>query len=65
MRTIIGREREKATLRALWESPDPEFLAIYGRRRVGKTHLIQEFFRSRGPGATCQPRAAKEKKVLK
>ena len=44
MNTIIGREREKKLLAALWASPDPEFAAIYGRRRVGKTHLIQEYF---------------------
>jgi hypothetical protein len=26
------------------KSPDPEFVAIYGRRRVGKTFLVREFF---------------------
>jgi AAA+ ATPase superfamily predicted ATPase len=25
-------------------SPEPEFVAVYGRRRVGKTHLVREFF---------------------
>jgi hypothetical protein len=29
-------------------SIDPEFLAVYGRRRIGKTYLISEFFKRRG-----------------
>lgn len=41
---IIGRENEKATLAMAFRSPDPEFIAVYGRRRVGKTHLIREYF---------------------
>lgn len=41
---IIGREKEKAALKQYYESDSPEFLAVYGRRRVGKTFLIREFF---------------------
>lgn len=41
---IIGRVEELAILEKLLLSPDPEFIAVYGRRRVGKTHLIREFF---------------------
>ena len=41
---IIGREKEKAALKQYYESEAPEFLAVYGRRRVGKTYLIHEFF---------------------
>ena len=41
---IIGREEEIATLKRLFESNQSEFLAVYGRRRVGKTFLIREFF---------------------
>lgn len=44
---ILGREREIKILDALWESSEAEFLAIYGRRRVGKTHLIREYFTSK------------------
>ena len=44
MAAIIGRESEKELLNGLLESPDPEFLAVFGRRRVGKTFLIREFF---------------------
>jgi len=41
---IVGRKEELAVLERVVSSPDPEFLAVYGRRRVGKTHLIREFF---------------------
>ncbi len=41
---IIGREREKDILSKCLESKRPEFLVVYGRRRVGKTYLIREFF---------------------
>ena len=39
---IIGREAEKAVLKHCLESKKPEFVAVYGRRRVGKTYLIRE-----------------------
>lgn len=42
---IIGREKEKAELQRHLESGRPEFIAVYGRRRVGKTFLIDEMFR--------------------
>lgn len=41
---IIGRQKEKAILKLASRSPEPEFVAVYGRRRVGKTHLVREFF---------------------
>ena len=44
METIIGRKKEKKQLKSILESSKSEFLAIYGRRRVGKTFLIREFF---------------------
>ncbi len=41
---MIGRAFErKEMLRAL-ESPQSEFVALYGRRRIGKTFLVDEFF---------------------
>lgn len=46
-RPIVGRVREQATLEAMLRSDRPELLAIYGRRRVGKTFLIDAFFRPR------------------
>jgi hypothetical protein len=41
---IIGRKEEKAILKRASRSSDPEFVAVYGRRRVGKTFLIREYF---------------------
>ena len=38
---IVGRKREIEELRNLYESNKAEFVAIYGRRRVGKTFLVK------------------------
>ena len=46
---IIGRRREKEVLERLFGSNEPEFLAIYGRRRVGKTFLVSEYCKGRCP----------------
>lgn len=43
---IIGRKKEKTELQHLKESNSPELVAVYGRRRVGKTFLIREFFQN-------------------
>jgi AAA+ ATPase superfamily predicted ATPase len=41
---FIGREQEIKTLQNIMDSGKAEFVAVYGRRRVGKTYLIQQFF---------------------
>ncbi len=41
---IIGRKREKDSLMQCLMSKRPEFIVVYGRRRVGKTYLIREYF---------------------
>ena len=41
---IIGRIEEKKLLDAIYHSARSEFVAVCGRRRVGKTFLIKEFF---------------------
>lgn len=41
---IVGRNREKQQLCDLLNSGSSEFVAICGRRRVGKTFLIRQFF---------------------
>lgn len=46
--SIIGRDNEIKILDRLFKSNKPEFLAIYGRRRVGKTYLIHEYFKEKG-----------------
>lgn len=43
---IIGRHKEKQLFKDIYESVVPEFVAVYGRRRIGKTFLIKEYFES-------------------
>ncbi|MCC7012389.1 MAG: ATP-binding protein [Planctomycetes bacterium] len=40
---FLGRARELAFLQELAESGRPEMFVLYGRRRVGKTELLQQF----------------------
>ena len=42
---FIGRTEEIAILEQMYASNKPEFLALYGRRRIGKTFLIRHFFK--------------------
>lgn len=41
---IIGREREQRLMQEYYDSAKAELIAIYGRRRVGKTFLVKQFF---------------------
>ncbi len=41
---VIGRNDEIAIFKKLLQSRKAEFLAVYGRRRVGKTFLIKQVF---------------------
>lgn len=41
---IVGREEERELLEEAFKSKRSEFIALYGRRRVGKTYLIKNFF---------------------
>jgi AAA+ ATPase superfamily predicted ATPase len=41
---MIGRKDEITELQQIVESNQPEFLVVFGRRRVGKTFLVREFF---------------------
>ena len=47
MEDIIGRTKQIAELERLYNSGKSEFVAVYGRRRVGKTFLVRELFRDR------------------
>jgi AAA+ ATPase superfamily predicted ATPase len=40
---VIGRSEEKKILLDVIHSAEPELVAVYGRRRVGKTYLIRNF----------------------
>ncbi len=42
--TLLGRKKEQERLATIVKSKKSEFVALYGRRRVGKTFLIKEFF---------------------
>jgi len=42
--TIIGRVKEQEILRQRIASDSSELIAIYGRRRVGKTFLVRQYF---------------------
>ena len=44
MDKLIGREQEIRMLKEYTTSDRPEFVAIYGRRRVGKTFLVNRLF---------------------
>lgn len=47
MGNIIGREHEKKTLNSIYISKQAELVAVYGRRRVGKTFLVKHYFQNK------------------
>jgi len=42
MKTLIGRDKEKAILEDALDKDESQLIAVYGRRRVGKTYLIEQ-----------------------
>ena len=44
---MIGREKEEKQLKKLYNSKNAQFVAIYGRRRVGKTFLVNKAFKGK------------------
>lgn len=44
---MVGRKQEIEELVRLYESDESEFVAVYGRRRIGKTYLVRETFAER------------------
>ena len=44
---MVGRNKEIDELERLYDSDESEFVAVYGRRRVGKTYLVREVFDGR------------------
>ena len=44
MKKLTGRITEIEVLEKIKTSSRAEFVAVYGRRRVGKTYLIKQFF---------------------
>ena len=47
MSTLIGREEETQALARYMNSGKAEFIALYGRRRVGKTFLVLHYFKGK------------------
>jgi len=47
MRPLIGRKKETNRFLKLAKSPYSDFIAVYGRRRVGKTFLIRSIFKNK------------------
>ena len=45
MEQIIGRKKEIKQLTEYYNSGKAEFVAVYGRRRIGKTYLVHNLFR--------------------
>jgi AAA+ ATPase superfamily predicted ATPase len=46
MEKLIGRKAEKKLLDEVMQSGNPELVALFGRRRVGKTFLIRQYLGS-------------------
>jgi len=44
---IVGRQRELKQLTHLLQSTSAEFCTVVGRRRIGKTYLIRQFFETK------------------
>lgn len=44
---LIGREQEISDIECCMKSHRSEFVIIYGRRRVGKTFLVRQFFKGK------------------
>jgi AAA+ ATPase superfamily predicted ATPase len=42
---IAGRQEEISLLKGLLLRNNPEFVAVYGRRRVGKTFLVRQVYK--------------------
>lgn len=47
MGIIIGRKRESEELMNMYHRHQAQLVAVYGRRRVGKTYLVRELFKDR------------------
>lgn len=47
--SFVGRSRELAYLNSAWGGERSALVAVYGRRRLGKSQLILEFMRGK-PG---------------
>ncbi len=44
---LVGREKEASTLQSLLVTGESELVSVIGRRRVGKTFLVQSVYAGR------------------
>ena len=44
---MIGRKQEIAELNRIYKRNKAELVAVYGRRRVGKTYLVDQVFKGK------------------
>ena len=44
---FFNREKELQFLESKWQSLNPQFLVLWGKRRVGKTALVKEFIKNK------------------
>ena len=47
MGNLIGRERECERLKKCMQAMTAQLVVIYGRRRVGKTFLVNQYFNNK------------------
>ena len=53
MQRVVGREKEIKIFDRILSSKTAEFIAVYGRRRVGKTYLISQYFSNKSVYFEC------------
>lgn len=44
---LIGRKQERETFKHCLNSTESKLIALYGRRRVGKTFLVRKYFQAK------------------
>ena len=44
---LVARKKERDLLKSAFEADESQFIAVFGRRRVGKTYLIREAYQGR------------------
>jgi len=64
MNRIIARDNEIETLERKYRSGKSEFVIVYGRRRIGKTFLVNNVFADRFTFTFVGNRKQKQEKQL-